>query len=140
MVDVFSAAITWTWDQEDLLYFLLEHRKWGWISNFLRNIFPKLTGSICNAAKAKPFCCEILRFKYKKISQIVGMLSEFKDVTHDIRRCAIQVFINLNHEEFYAFLVDWLFIWILKKYFEIRGLVSLKEEQVSFMYAVNSTN
>ena len=42
VVDVFSAAIKWAWYQGDLLYFLLKHRKWGWISNFLKNIFPKL--------------------------------------------------------------------------------------------------
>ena len=41
-----------------------------------------------------------------KISQIVGIFFEFKDVSHDIRRQAIQIFINLNHKEFYAFLVE----------------------------------
>ena len=55
--------------------------------------------------------------------QIVGIFSEFKDITHDIRRYAVQVFINLNHKELYACLVNWFFICILKKYFEIRGAV-----------------
>ena len=75
-----------------------------------------------------------------KITQIVGIFFEFEDVTYGIRRWAIQVFINLSHKEFYAFLVDWFFIWILKKYFEIRGVVLLNEVQASFMYTANSTN
>ena len=75
-----------------------------------------------------------------KISQIVGIFSEFKDVTHDIKRQTIQVFINFNHKEFNAFLVDWFFLSILKKYFEVRGVVLLNKAQASFMYAANSTN
>ena len=73
-------------------------------------------------SKLNFFCSGILRFKYIKISQIVGIFSEFKDVNHNIRRQAIQVFINLNHKEFYAFLVDWFFICILKniiKHFQV---------------------
>ena len=72
--------------------------------------------------------------------QIVGIFSEFKCVTHDSRRQVIQVFINLNYKEFYVFLVDWFFICILKKEFKIRGVVLLNSTQVSFMYAVNSTD
>ena len=49
-------------------------------------------------------------------------------------------YLYLNHKEFYAFLVDWFFIWILKKYLEIRGVVLSNEAQASFMYAVNSSN
>ena len=75
-----------------------------------------------------------------KISQILGILSEFKDLTDDIRRQAIQVFVNLSHKEFYKFLVDWFFIYILKKYFEIRDAVLLNKAQASFIYAVNSTS
>ena len=75
-----------------------------------------------------------------KISQIVGIFSEVKDVTRDIRRWAIQVFIDLNHKQFYEFLVDWFFICSLKKYSEIRGLVLLNKVQASFMYAANSIN
>ena len=139
-MDVFSPRITWTWDQGDLLCFLLRDKKWGWISDFFRNIFPKLTNSICNAVWAKLFCSGILRFKYIKFSQIIGIFSGVKDVTHDIRRQAIQVFMSLNHKEFYAFLLDWFFICVLKKYFEIRGVVLLNKVPASFMYAVNSTN
>ena len=82
----------------------------------------------------------ILRFKYMKISQIAGIFSEVKDVTHNIRRKAIQAFISLNHKEFCEFLVDWFFICILQKHFEIRGVVLLNKAQALFMYAVNSTN
>ena len=74
------------------------------------------------------------------ISQIVGIFSEVKDVTHNSRREAIQVFINLNHKEFYGFLMDWFFICILKMYFEIRAVILLNKAQASFMYAVNSIN
>ena len=89
MMDLFSATFTWTWDQVDLLYFLLKDRKWAWISNFRNiffNIFSELTSSICNAVSAKLFCSGILRFKYLKLSQILGILPEFEDVTRDIKR------------------------------------------------------
>ena len=75
-----------------------------------------------------------------KIFQIVDIFPEFKDINHKIRRYYKQVFISLNHTEFYAFLVDWFFICILKKYFEVRGVVLLNKAQASFMYAVSSTN
>ena len=75
-----------------------------------------------------------------RISQIAGIFSEVKDVTHNVKRKAIQAFISLSHKEFYAFLVDWFSISILQKYFEIRGVVLLNKAQALFMYAVNSTN
>ena len=77
---------------------------------------------------------------YVEISQIVGIFSTFKAITHDIKRQAIQVLINLNHKDFNVYLVDWFFICILKKYFEIRGVVLLNKAQVLFMYAFSSTN
>ena len=86
------------------------------------------------------FCSGILRFKYMKIFQIVGIFSSFKNVTHDIRKYTIQIFLNLNHKKFYAFFVDWFFICILKKYFEMRRVVLFNKAQASPMYAVNSTN
>ena len=49
---------------------------------------------------------------------------------------AIQVFIK----EFYAFLVDWFFLCILKKYFDVRGVVLWNKTQALLMYAANSTN
>ena len=45
-----------------------------------------MTSSICNAVSAKLFCSGILRFKYLKLSQILGILPEFEDVTRDIKR------------------------------------------------------
>ena len=71
---------------------------------------------------------------------LVGIFSEFKYITHDIRRQGIQVFINFNHKEFYTFLVHWFFICIRKKYYEIIGAVLLNKVQAQFMYVVNSTN
>ena len=38
VVDVFSVAVTRTWDRGDLLYFLFEDSKWVWVSNFCRSI------------------------------------------------------------------------------------------------------
>ena len=93
------------------------------------------------AMLSKPnFFSGILRFIYMKISQIAGIFSEVKDVTHNVKRKVIQAFISLSQKEFYAFLVDWFSICILQNYFEIRGVVLLNKAQALFMYAVNSTN
>ena len=59
---------------------------------------------------SKPnFCFGILRLKY---AQIVGILSLFKDFAHDVRKETVLVFINVNVQELYAFLVNWLFIFV----------------------------
>ena len=41
-----------------------------------------------------------------KYTQIVGILSLFKDFAHDVRKEAVLVFINVNVQELYAFLVN----------------------------------
>ena len=103
--------------------------------------FQSLLALYAMLSKRNFFFSGILRFKYMEISQIVRVFSEVQDITHIIRRKAIQLFINPNHKEFYAFLVDRFFISILKKYFEIRDVVLLNNKaQASFINAINSTD
>ena len=47
------------------------------------------------------------------ISEVIGILSEFKDIVINIRRQATQVFINLNQKKFNALLVNRFFICVL---------------------------
>ena len=47
LLDVFYSS--YTGNQMVLRYGLFEHWKWDTISNFFRNVFPKLISSICNA-------------------------------------------------------------------------------------------
>ena len=45
-------------------------------------------------------------FECTEIFEAIGILSELKDNVHNIKRQAIQVFINLDHKKFNAFLMN----------------------------------
>ena len=66
-----------------------------------------------------------------EIIEVIGILSEFKDSVHNIRRLANQVFINLNQMKFNAFLVKRFFICIL---FQIQICRFTVQGKAVFMY------
>ena len=98
---------------------------------FFRNIFSKLTSSICFTIQAKLLCSWILRFKCVEIFEAIGILSDLKDSVHNIRRLANQVFINLNQKKLNAFLVKRFFICIL---FRIQICRFTVQGKAVFMY------
>ena len=113
MVDIFLTKATRAGNQRGLFYWLHEDRKWDSISNFFRNIFPNFISFICSINFFFFFFfLENLWFKYKKFPKLQVYRFSLKLILIISEGETIQIFMNFNHNEYYAFSVGWFFIWI----------------------------